>query len=254
MPDRLSVLMADAITLYKGFYIESPVGNNAFSWEKRRQKSIWVPPLQRGKLSNLASGDKVVFSEIDEKVEQQCIGLYQFVLLQDFRIPIFVFDNHNHAFFFWWLLWKAHIIEPRTKLVHIDQHSDMREPPHYFNPNSENVDLKKAFENTNYMLNVGNFIQPALQTGIFTDVLMIDSSVRFELQPSGPCVLDVDMDIFAAEMNYINTNYKIVKIREWIKRADAVTIATSPYFMDQPEAISLIRDIFSTMDTELQTN
>ncbi|EQH66323.1 hypothetical protein [Clostridioides difficile] len=51
---------------YSGFYIEKPVGNNVFSYDKRENKSIYVPKLINGTLNDVRLGNEVVFNEVDE--------------------------------------------------------------------------------------------------------------------------------------------------------------------------------------------
>jgi hypothetical protein len=59
---------------YNGFYIDRPVGNNAFSYSKRKNKQIYVSPLIQGSISDLVSGDKIVFSEIEDGIENnKCV-------------------------------------------------------------------------------------------------------------------------------------------------------------------------------------
>ena len=59
-------------------------------------------------------------------------------------------------------------------------------------------------------------------------------------------VLDIDMDFFAPQMDYLSKDLKIKKIKDCVARAQFITIATSPYFMEQQEAVKLIREILSS--------
>ncbi|MCB0293008.1 MAG: hypothetical protein KDH97_22325, partial [Calditrichaeota bacterium] len=93
----------------------------------------------------------------------------------------------------------------------------------------------------NFELNVGNFIRPALALGIFSEMRLVDSSSAFERRYDAPYVLDIDVDIFAPEMDYIDPAYKLSKIREYIRGADFITIATSPFFIDQALALKVVR-------------
>jgi hypothetical protein len=66
---------------------------------------------------------------------------------------IYLFDNHNHAYFFWYLSRYNKLIKDNSTLFHIDEHSDMRDSGDYLlKPDS--LDLKKVFDYTNYSLNV----------------------------------------------------------------------------------------------------
>lgn len=230
-------------SFYRGFYIEEPAGNNAFSFAGRRQKRIYVPSLVEGSLDDVAAGSKVAFSEIVNGVEKNAPGLKHFVHIKEGRPEIFIFDNHNHAFFFWMYALKKGIIHPGETLIHVDQHKDTRAPAQDFSLRGE-IDLKKAFEYTNFVLNVGSFIKPAVSAGIFADVKIIDSRAAFEEPLPDQFVLDLDLDIFSPQMRYIEDSYKIARIRGLVPKAKLVTIATSPFFMDQAEAIKFLYQIF----------
>ena len=65
----------------------------------------------------------------------------------------------------------------------------------------------------------GNFIKPALSMGLFSQVEMIDTSAAFEKPLPDEFVLDIDIDIFA----------------------------TSPYFMNQHDAIYITRELLESL-------
>ncbi|MBN1406703.1 MAG: UPF0489 family protein [Calditrichaceae bacterium] len=230
---------------YNGFYINQPVGNNAFSYAKRKKKQIYVPPLIQGNLSDLTPGDKIVFSEIEDDIEHNKFGLKNFIhrIINDKNI--FIFDNHNHAFFFWLWGWMEKKVETDSILVHVDQHTDMRNPSKPFRGKlKENLTLDMIFQYTNYVLNVGNFIQPALDTGLISSVEMINSITAFDNPIPEKFILDIDMDIFAPELDFMDNSIKLMKLQSYIKIASFITIATSPFFIDQSLAINYINQLF----------
>ena len=232
--------------LYHGFEISAALGNNAFSYDNRKNKKIYVPPLISGSPQQLQKGRQVVFSEIEEGIEKNRCGLLNFIHYGYENKTIFIFDNHNHAFFFWLAGYLAQEISPGGKLVHIDQHSDMRQPQTYFPFTLEQVfSLQDVFDYTNKTLNVGNFIKPALILGLFAEVEIIDSSVSFENLIPDDFVLDIDLDIFSEEMDYIDFDLKVKKIKDYICKAKFITMASSPYFMDQDKAIRIAGELFS---------
>ena len=51
--------------------------------------------------------------------------------------------------------------------------------------------------------------------------------------PSENCVLNLDLDIFAPELDHIPEDKKLKIIKNLLKRVKYITIATSPYFIDQ---------------------
>jgi len=46
-------------------------------------------------------------------------------------------------------------------------------------------------------------------------------------------------------MDYIDYNLKVTKIREYINNTNVITIATSPFFINQNYAIKVLKDIFN---------
>lgn len=229
---------------YNGFYIEEPVGNNMFSYEQRSQKSIYVPALLGRSLEDLQISDEICFCECIEGEEICCSGLEKFIELKRARNTAYIFDNHNHALYFWIDALEKGLFEKGTKLVHIDQHKDMRDPEYYI----ESLDKKDIFEYTNYVLNVGNFIKPALEKGIFSEVIIIDSEYGFNEKTNGigeDFVLDIDVDIFSKDMDYIDFDLRMDCIKELAQKAKAITIATSPYFIEQEYAIELVKEMMA---------
>ena len=228
---------------YKGFTLDQAVGNNAFSYSQRLNKSIDVPSLVEGSLDDLCVGNTIVFSEVSSKGEENMVGLKNFLYLNVDDKPVFIFDNHNHAFFFWCYAFSNKQFKNTEHLVHVDQHKDMRKPKEWID-SQDIVDLDKVFQYTNEVLNVGNFIQPALKAKVFLDVQMIDNENSFDDPLPEKYVLDIDIDIFSEDMRYIDESMKISRIKEYMKGASLITIATSPYFMDQNRAIDFIKELF----------
>lgn len=228
--------------LYNGFYIRDAISNNIFSYPQRKNKRIFVPPLVEGTPSDLALGTEIAFSEIEDGQEINKCGLEHMIYMNGAGKMFFIFDNHNHAFCFWIAAYRAGWLEAGQMLVHVDQHSDLREPEAYLDvPDLDSLDLRRAFEYTNSCLNVGNFIKPALALNLFSKVEIIDSSTAFEKSFQREVVLDIDMDIFSDDMAYIPFDDKMQRIQEHIESAKVITIATSPYFMDQLRAIDIVK-------------
>lgn len=227
---------------YTGFYIDEPTGNNIFSYEERSNKKIYVPQLVEGTLDDVVVGNEVVFNEIDEDIEIKAKGLRNMIKYNFKDKDVYIFDNHNHALYFWIKSLKKNNFNKGCKLVHVDQHKDMREPDNY-EVDMDNID--DVFRYTNYVLNVGNFIQPALKHNIFSEVIIIDSSYGFETDIKEEFVLDIDLDIFSKDMEYISYDLRIKRIKELIEKAKVITIASSPFFIDQEYAIKVLKELFN---------
>ncbi|MDD2694265.1 MAG: UPF0489 family protein [Candidatus Gracilibacteria bacterium] len=228
------------------------VGNNAFVWEERTQKYgkspiLTIPSLIEGDISLVQIGENIVFEEIENGKLRSCVGLKNFVQIYSSIPPITIFDNHNHALYFWIDAVRRGIIQPGFELIHIDEHSDLWE-------NENDFDLEKALENeeyswefTNLFCNVGNYIQPALRSGLIGKMIRIENETEIEeymdYSPSGNTVLNLDLDIFAPELDFIREEKKMQLIRNLLQKVDCVTIATSPYFIDQGIAIRKLQNI-----------
>lgn len=238
-------LFKEAQQLYSGFYIRRPLGNNLFSYYSRKHREIYVPPLIKGSLKDVKIGSQIAFVEVEDGQEIVQHGLQNFVYFTYRQKPVFIFDNHNHAFFFWMLGYKSDIIPPNSMLLHLDQHTDMwepaGEPPFGLN---EKLTLKEVFDYTNFVLNVGTFIKPALKLGLFKDVNIINTALDYELTFNEPLIMDIDLDIFAPATMVAKAKTILDKIQEWMEHARMITIATSPFFVDQKIALEFLKEIF----------
>ena len=218
---------------YRGFNIIASEGNNAFSFDQRSLKSIYVPSLIKGSLADVKVGRRVVFSDMIGGEEVDVCGLECFVHIERPGQDIFIFDNHNHAFAFWAAGFYQGVIAPGSALVHVDQHKDTRAPLEWYAGHG----VFDACHYANHILNVGNFIPPAVKAGWFKDVVQVQHEFG---EADLIHALDVDLDVFAPVMEYIPEELKISRLRAWIERASFITFATSPFFMDQAKAIGLI--------------
>ena len=61
----------------------------------------------------------------------------------------------------------------------------------------------------------------------------------------GEYVLDIDLDIFSKDMDYIPYELKISKIKELIEKSKVITIASSPFFINQEYAIKVLKELFN---------
>ena len=141
---------------------------------------------------------------------------------------------------------KVGVILKGTTLVHIDQHKDTRQPDKYLEKIFwETMGFSQIVDYTNHMLNVGNFIDPALRSGMFDQLIMVDHEQAFEQKILVPFVADIDLDIFSPDMEYVPKEKKFSFIRDVIQRSSLITIATSPHFIGQESAIDTLRELFN---------
>jgi hypothetical protein len=95
------------------------------------------------------------------------------------------------------------------------------------------------------VLNVGNFIVPAQKAGLIGDLIIVDSESSMDGfdHGAGELLLDVDLDFFSKDMDYIENRKKISFIRQLIPRSKMITIATSPFFIEQERAIRWLKEL-----------
>ena len=228
------------------FDIEGPVGNNALSYERRGPApTLWVPSLVTGGFDDVVAGDRVVFEDFDEHgVLQSCCGLTHLVKTDWAGVPAVVMDNHNHAFYFWWEARLTGRIAPDATLVHLDQHRDTRVPDEPY----RGTTLEDAFAYTNFHLNVGNYVVPSQQCGLVGDIQMVtgeDALRDLGYATRRNKILNIDLDFFAPEMSYVDVELAERFIAFHLRTASLVTIATSPFFIGQADAIRVLQRLVS---------
>lgn len=253
------------------FYITQSFWNNAFSYNKRPNKKLYVPSLTKiNNLDNIRFWNKIVFEDYDFNWKlQSSTWLENFyeIKLNNYP-PIYLVDNHNHVYFFWHKAKFDWIVSNNSTLYHIDEHTDLRDPWIYLEQ-EELKDLKRIFEYTNYV-DVWNYIIPAIHDWLVKEMHQIRSEseldeVNSKLQETSPTsqkfsfppqlmgikgesiILNLDLDFFQPKLDYIDYNLKKEVIQKLIKKASLITIATSPFFIDQDLALKVLRDLFTPM-------
>jgi len=225
------------------FAIAQPVGNNAFAYDRRGDEPrIWVPALISGTWDDVAPGERIAFADLDEhgRLQEAC-GLANLVSTRWRGVPAVVLDNHNHAFYFWHHARQQGILDAGATLVHVDQHRDTRVPDQAYTGTT----LAEAFAYTNFHLNVGNYIVPARDRGLIAATQFVTGAsalgdTRFVAHRNK--ILNLDLDFFAPEMG-IDLPPARRFIEAHLATASLVTIATSPFFIDQSRAVAVLRSL-----------
>ena len=190
-------------------------------------------------LNDIALWNHVVFEEIDHTwTIRSCKGLQHIYEYWKRRI----FDNHNHALYF-----RTQFLTNKKSfpVIHIDQHSDLGSPPTSIEKENIN-DLEYIREYTNYICNVWNFIPPALESWIIQTCEQIRSESKLleYKNPHHEYILDIDLDFRAPEMSINKFEKTIEKTKELITNASLVTVASSPYFIDQSLALTILKKLW----------
>lgn len=250
------------------FYLLDPIGNNAFSYDLRHKKSIFVPNIIDDNIKNISKSKKESFIEINEDdLEIRSYGLKNFIKYNN----IYLFDNHNHCYYFYKKFLRDSKLD-KLDFIHIDQHKDLREPDFFIDEfklkfasylkyfKNSNLPIDDFFGNyekeevydffyTNFELNVGNFIKPLLKENKIKDLVIVDSKYSMDNFDYNKIeenyVLDLDLDFFSKDMDYIDYEYKIEFTSRIFNKAKAVFIATSPYFIDFDLAKKSLFDIIN---------
>lgn len=234
-------------------WITEPVSNNAFSYPHRNGGKLYVPPLINGTLADVKIGDHVVFEDFDDADRlHSCIGLQAFVRMAHpvTKVPVYICDNHNHVFYFWHEALKNGVIQPVATLLHVDGHRDTRVPERNPTPD-ELAELPLIARYTNTVLNVGNYISPAVDTGLVGSVISITGVGDMRLNPPKKIpnlIANIDLDFWAAELDYINQGEKDHYVKSWLKEASLITFSTSPFFIEPERALNALSRLFPAGD------
>ncbi len=236
------------------FYLTKAVWNNAFSYDKRNNKRLYIPSLINAKIDDISLQDnkaKIAFEDFgfDDNLSTN-YWLKNFYKIKWKNKDIYLFDNHNHAYYFWYLARKENIIWDENTLIHIDEHADTRNNEKYLlKPDS--FDLDKVFEFTNKVLNVGDYIVPAQEEWIIWDIIQIRNETNLndylkDLDKyKDNIILNLDLDFFQPELDFIDYELKKKVVLDAANKASLITVATSPFFINQELAIKVFKDIFS---------
>jgi len=237
--------------LYNGFYLNRESANSQIS---NCQIPLRVAPIKKiNKYEHLEIDyEHFAFAEKNENWKIEYFHwLKNFLQIEksDFP-PVFIFDNHNHATVFRYNIIYSKKIKD-TKLIHIDQHSDCRENKNHLVLNQDENELEKVFRFCNEKCNVWNFIPPSIESWIITNQVQIRSTTalhNLEIDINQNFILDIDLDFCLDWINRNKINLENVellknKFNEFWKYALWITIATSPYFLNQELAIQIIEEL-----------
>ncbi|MDE1920486.1 MAG: UPF0489 family protein [Candidatus Omnitrophica bacterium] len=202
-------------------------------------------------------------------------GLTKKVLIDLKKGPmVFISDDHSNVFTFWWLMLRQGMLQKGLSLLHIDAHPDARITRRYNSSGGflgENTDkLIEADRYAQNVLGIEGFIAPFVKEGFIASdksglpywhwlynldtlraVQMIDEGpVRYAAQPGSSIdpqekpydLVDVDLDVFNGYSN-AEVETMLDKIAQMAVKAKAVSIVTSPNFIDQHRAILMARQL-----------
>ena len=236
------------------FFLSWNKWNNSFSLSKRENKKLYIPKIitidsfEDIKIQD--NKEKIAFEEYDFDWKiQTCYWLKNFYRINWKWKEIILFDNHNHAYYFWYEARNKGIIGDNNLLFHIDEHSDMKDDKEYL-LKEKSFSMREVFDFTNNTLNVWNYIVPALKEWILSDVIQIrnqmnlDDYINWKFKLDKDIILNLDLDFFSPWLDYINYNLKKKVILDLALKAKVITISTSPFFIKEDLALEVLRDLF----------
>ncbi len=234
--------------------LTEPVGNNAISYVERM--ALWshgklhIAQVVDWTVDDLLLWENIVFEEIEDGKLVPCKGLKSLLRIVSHNKTIYITDNHNHALYFRYEALRNKIITEWMTLLHIDQHADMNEPAERIDQERQ-WDLDYISEYVNTKTQIASFIQPALRSWLIHECVQIRTEFTLEEVVQNlwsmnyalwSYIVDIDIDFFAHETDI---DHKISLLKQLISSAAVVTIATSPYFIDQTRALEIIRKLLS---------
>lgn len=231
------------------FYIDTPIGNNEFHYDERialwSEGKIFIPNLIQWTVADLEEGSEIVFEEVVDNKIVSCTGLKHFIKTEYKWIPTYIFDNHNHALFFRYRHTKQFEDTKPFVVIHIDQHADTK--PNNAEFRVQNSEWIEDFITTK--TNVGNFISAAIHNNIIDEVIQIRSQHALHNMEALDFhnynyILDIDVDFREQKTDQeMESDFEIIK--RLVDNVCLITIASSPYFMNQKKAIEIIRRLLS---------
>ncbi len=239
--------------MFGWYYLEKNIWNNIFcpNWK------IWINNLVYDKIKNVRIWNKIVFY-----VDSKCEGLVwlenlicQKKVVKTFQKSqlIFLVDNHNYALRCWNYAINLWIVNFGFNLIHIDQHSDMNEN------NSIKYDLYKNKKISDFKMeeivvnqtNIANFILAWKWLWIVNKIDLILTEYKFNKFKTKfdynkfyfNSVLDIDLDFWDLQMSHQNILDQLKFIKKIFNNFPVITIATSPWFLNQNYALDLLNNL-----------
>ncbi len=151
--------------------------------------------------------------------------------------PVYIFDNHNKALFPF-LEYKNCIKRP-ISIVHIDAHPDDALVSEKNIPKIDKENIEKVYLGTK----ISDFLDCGERGNLIKNIQRVTQEKDFLHNPKPPSqyTLSLDIDIFGPEGAFTSLESKIATIAYYWNKADIITIATSPGFIDQQFAYKIIK-------------
>jgi hypothetical protein len=153
-------------------------------------------------------------------------------------------DNHHHALYF-----RLEILTKKPHqtyhVLHIDAHADLGTNPHQIQKDQlKDQTYRRNF--VNHHCEIGNFITPFTQLGTVTQIRTSHTleEVAQQKRPDQSIILDIDLDFRSLDQKI--PSYQLTILRKLIQQSDLVTIATSPFFLEQSKALRFLQQLLQS--------
>lgn len=268
-----------------------------------RNKSLSIPQLRRGGINEVRYSTQY-WAIVSSSLGHRGLENYIRANIEGSNTPLYVVDNHQHAFFAWCEAILEGAVDEETILLHFDEHPD--NVSHSYMVATDNL---TDVYNFTCSLWEANFIYPAIYKGLVNtaywihphfrsqdklatswssvsssfipqteplqkigmDNCLIDHIIAGEF-PSHKLIVDIDLDYFKSfnlsnhpenwdcqtlakhrEANSIDelTEHDVNRLRKVIQRAGLVTVATSPGYIDEADALTALHLLFDPTSSSL---
>lgn len=225
-------------------------------------------PLRFGSISHLHLVD--VSNSMYPDIPSPSFALKEYIRTSfgEKGIPVYIFDDHNHALYAWFEALEEEQIEQGVTLFHFDDHLDGKKVANL--PYDQSLaEIARYSQQQDF----DTFIDPARKMRLIHEVYWIRRFWRekrvepeddFEIphftigsnelidelkgQALDPkkIIVDIDLDYFGPNVHDEKwEEEEIVKIKELMSKAGVITFALSPGFINELRAIDLVKRILS---------
>lgn len=168
-------------------------------------------------------------------------GLERCQVLEKNGKLIYLFDNHNEMLYP--MVELSESSNNQFDIVHIDAHPDDAD---FQGKKSKKIALGDVHD---YITGtrISDFFDAISETNLIGGIYRVthSDSLEFFTPPEKPYILSLDIDIFGPEGDFADLTYKVQAIASAWGSAEAICIATSPGFIDQGYAKSIINILLS---------
>ncbi|MFA5840130.1 MAG: UPF0489 family protein [Candidatus Margulisiibacteriota bacterium] len=252
---------------------------------------VFTTALIAGTIDDIRGGQHAVLSYINSKKNPperiDLTGLAECVRIEGSgRLPIYVLDQHNLAYFAWAESRAMGYLSETAVLLHIDAHADNNDPKFFLPANAGLDQVSTAI--TNQQFAIASFIFPAIENRMVGDAWGVlynygsESFMKFPLTSRGSdqftpanlfefssigknIILDIDLDAIISVPGAFDESAEtdeevekrigilIDEIKPLIESGmvSVVTIATSPGFTDQTKSIDAAKQLVAAIQNPI---